>query len=203
MWNEFGEESCALAEQCVRGPGRRLLMRFGTIVHNIGSGDLVAPKIATHPDLFKWGSCHQHYHYQSFAAFAISNISTNALVLQGAKQAFCMVDDEQYFKGPSIACEGAFDCINQGIKRGRSDNYVSELDCQWLDLTDEVRTGCWYKYQVCTNVGRTIYEGNYENNCVNFDVYIPKLNSTLTTIVSYANGIATDNALSFYPGCKP
>jgi hypothetical protein len=202
LWNEFEDVSCALNEGCVRGTGRRLLMNFATIVHNIGSGDLIAPKISRHPDLFTWASCHQHYHYQDFARFSLYNISTGNLILLGAKQAFCMVDDEQYFSGPSIGCEGAFDCTRQGILRGRSDVYASELDCQWLDITDIVKVGCWHTYQVCTNIGQTIFESDYENNCISFPIYIPKINSSMVSILSYADGIALDNAHSFYPGCK-
>lgn len=202
FWSEFNEESCALSEGCIGGTGNRLLMNFATHVHNIGSGDLIAPPVHKNPHLFTWASCHQHYHYENFARFSLYNITTNKPVVLGGKQSFCIVDDQQYLNGPSIQCDQTFQCDSQGIMRGRSDLYVQHLDCQWLDITDKVKLGCWHIYEVCANVGRSIYESSYENNCIKFPLYIPTINSSMSTTLSYASAVAKDNANSFYPGCK-
>lgn len=55
---------------------------------------------------------------------------------------------------------------------GRSDNYPASLDCQWLDITDLQPKNSWYTYEVCTNIGRTLFEMTFDNNCVSFPVYI-------------------------------
>ena len=72
-----------------------------------------------------------------------------------------MEDVEIYMFGPDTPCNPQFDCLHQGIPRGRSDNYPSSLDCQWLDITDlfnQEKLNCWFQYEVCTNIGRTIFE---------------------------------------------
>eukprot|EP00698_Gefionella_okellyi_P017527 TRINITY_DN5145_c0_g2_i1.p1 TRINITY_DN5145_c0_g2~~TRINITY_DN5145_c0_g2_i1.p1 ORF type:complete len:701 (+),score=80.97 TRINITY_DN5145_c0_g2_i1:74-2176(+) len=203
QWQDFPETSCALAEGCVTGSGARLLMRFDTRVHNIGTADFIGPNIGRRPDLFTWASCHQHYHFDNFARFGLYN-NAGGLILPGGKLSYCMEDAELYQTGSHTPCTPQFDCLNQGIPRGRTDNYPATLDCQWLDITDlpTSQKGCWVQYEVCTNIGRTIFEMSYDNNCVRFPVYIPRTVSA-TQSLSYADAVAQENAMSFYPGCKP
>ena len=202
-WSDISDTSCALSEGCVSGVGRRLLYTFDTFVHNIGHGDLIGPNIGKNPQLFTWASCHQHYHFDKFARFYIRNITTNDIVIPGAKLSYCMEDTQQYFQGPSVPCNPQYGCLDQGIPRGRSDLYPGSLDCQWLDITDLEKKSCWYTYEVCTNIGRSIYEENYDNNCVSFPLYIPTVPINFTSILTYQRAKEIDNADSFYPGCKP
>lgn len=202
LWREFGTSSCAISEGCVRGTGARLLFTFDTFVHNIGHGDLIGPTITKNPNLFEWANCHQHYHFQKFARFYLNNITTHEHVLVGAKLSYCMEDSKRYFSGPDIPCNPQFDCVTQGIPRGRTDLYPGSIDCQWIDITDGVKLGCWYEKQVCTNIGRSIYEDSYENNCVTYPIYIPRITPGFPGVVQYYDAIVADNAMSFFPGCK-
>lgn len=186
QWSDFPETSCAIAEGCVLGSGRRLLLRFDTRVHNVGTSGFTGPNIAKSPHLFTWAACHQHYHFEKFARFALYNSSSNVLALPGAKLSYCMEDAERYSTGSDVACSPQFDCINQGIPRGRTDNYPASLDCQWLDITDLAVKDSWYTYEVCTNIGRTLFEMTFDNNCVRFPVYIPNVPDN-GSVLPYSN----------------
>lgn len=176
QWIDFPETSCAIAEGCVLGSGRRLLLRFDTRVHNVGTGHFVGPNIGKSPHLFTWAACHQHYHFEKFARFALYNTSADAaLALPGAKLSYCMEDAERYASGSDVACSPQFDCLDQGIPRGRTDNYPASLDCQWLDITSLQPKNAWYTYEVCTNIGRTLFEMTFDNNCVRFPIYVPQV----------------------------
>lgn len=202
FWRNFDTTSCAISEGCVRGTGSRLLFTFDTFVHNVGHGDLVGPEIGKNPQLFEWANCHQHYHFQKFARFYLNNITTHQPVISGAKLAYCMEDSKRYFSGPTVPCDPQFDCLSQGIPRGRTDLYPGSLDCQWVDITDGIKPGCWYEKEVCTNIGRSIYENSYENNCVRYPVYVPTIPVGYQGVLQYRDAIVADNAQSFYPGCK-
>lgn len=138
---EFPSTSCAALEGCVSGYGKRLLMRFDTRVHNVGTATFYGPDIVKNPQLFEWGACHQHYHFQNFARFKLFT-NNGTLVLPGAKLSYCMEDSEQYGNGTTIPCTTQFNCDKQGIPRMRTDLYAGSLDCQWLDITD-LPKGCW------------------------------------------------------------
>ena len=86
-----------------------------------------------------------------------------------------------------------------GIPRGRTDLYAASLDCQWIDITD-IKPGCWYTYTVCTNIGRSIFEMSFDNNCLSMPLYIPTVGAT--EVLTYADALARDSAKSFQPGCK-
>lgn len=201
FWSQFDDTSCSVAEQCVGGTGQRYLMTFDTLVHNIGNGDLIGPTIIKNPDLFIWASCHQHYHFDKFARFNLYSFDGKEVVLLGAKLAYCMEDAIRYFDGSDIVCDPQYDCLTQGIPRGRSDLYPASLDCQWLDITN-VRKKCWYTYEVCTNIGRTLFESTFENNCVRFPIYVPD-NVVGGSPLTLDQAMQRDNALSFYGGCAP
>lgn len=118
-WAEFPESSCALAEGCVSGTGDRLLMSFDTFVHNVGTGDMIGDDIDKSPDHYVWASCHQHYHFENFAKFSIYAVDNETLLVPGGKLSYCMEDVDQYLYGSEILCDQQYDCLNQGIPRGR------------------------------------------------------------------------------------
>eukprot|EP00957_Ditylum_brightwellii_P185843 14149320-Ditylum_brightwellii.AAC.1 len=88
----FPETSCALVEQCVDKPGMRRLLRFTSTALNQGTGDFAPPAPKTRPDLFEYGTCHQHYHYKDFATYKLLDKKGKKLVLGGQKFAYCMED---------------------------------------------------------------------------------------------------------------
>ncbi len=198
-WIDVPASSCALAEGCFGGTGRRLIMRFDTSVDNIGLIDLDMPDITRTPGLFEWATCHQHFHFQNFARFRLY-YPNNTLAVPGAKLSYCMEDSALIQSGSQTPCDPVYTCDSQGIARGRRDIYASSLDCQWLDITTATRN-CWYEYEVCTNIGRSFMEYSFDNNCVKFSMYIADVPDD-NQRYSYDQLLLANNADSFYPGCK-
>lgn len=170
-WRTFDSASCAIFETCVGAQGRRLLMRFGTKIHNIALAGFKPPSPDRAPELFEYSACHQHNHFEGFAVYDLFSLN-GTVVAPGRKQSYCMEDSEQYLFGSRIPCGAVSTCDDQGIQEGWTDNYPNVLDCQWLDIT-ETPPNTWYTYQVCTNQVRNFHEHTFDNNCVSFKVYIP------------------------------
>src|SRR5688572_17776507 len=127
----FGKGSCAAAEGCVLGPGKRTLMRFDLTTPNIGAADLVLGNPQDNLHLFHFDSCHGHYHFEHYATYELLD-SAGAQIITGRKQAFCLMDSEPISPdaGPRT-----YTCSYQGISAGWADTYGRVLDCQWLDVT--------------------------------------------------------------------
>lgn len=132
---DFAATDCAVVEGAVV-PGRRRLLRFDTIVVNRGGRDLVVGNPA-HPEPpfeasdFEFSPCHGHYHFKGFATYELRDAAGRAVGL-GHKQAFCMLDTRRYVG----SAPPRFDCDFQGITVGWADRYASDLDGQWVDVTD-------------------------------------------------------------------
>ncbi len=158
---DFNEESCAIQESCVDAVGTRKLLRFSVEAVNQGQESIVMPPAETRPDLFEWSSCHRHFHHRGFAVYELLDGDGN-VVLTGRKQAFCMIDSEQVFEGPTVDCQKDFTCNEQGISPGWSDVYGNSLDCQWLDVTD-IPPGN-YQLRVRLNPEHNLQEMSFDNN---------------------------------------
>jgi hypothetical protein len=169
----FKPNDCAVQEGCVGANGRRKLLRFATATPNIGSADVFLGAPQDHPELFVFSPCHQHYHLDGYASYELLD-STGQLVLRGRKQAFCLMDENQYSPdaGPR-----KYDCTNQGISVGWEDVYGSDLDCQWLDVT-QVPPGN-YLLRITVNPQRAdgtylLSESDHSNNVAVVPVTIPR-----------------------------
>lgn len=158
---DFTAESCAVVEGCVDDVGTRKLLRFSVEAVNQGQATLEVPQPDTRPDMFEYSLCHGHYHYSGFAEYELLDES-QAVVLTGRKQAYCMEDTAQYHLGPGVVCEKVHSCDDQGIEAGWSDLYGNSLDCQWLDVTD-VPPGN-YSIRVRLNPGHQFQEQSFDNN---------------------------------------
>lgn len=166
------DDSCLLVEGCVNGTGWRTIMRFDTMTPNIGSQDLALGVPANEPDVFHYSDCHEHYHFDEYASYELSD--GDGLVATGHKQAFCLIDLVPWAWAGEA---GTYDCSNQGISRGWADIYQSDLPCQWIDVTD-VAPGD-YMLHVAVNRARAdqalplLNERDYANNAVDVAVSIP------------------------------
>lgn len=135
---------------------------------------------------WSWHECHQHWHYDNYAHYALRGLCSSGDVawedrpVVGHKNGWCVSDTDTY--GPNAlgasrcVSQGGpyeplglydFSCVNMGISSGCSDVYASNLDCQWIDITD-VADG-YYWLSVATNwkeEGRneTSPENDYTNN---------------------------------------
>jgi hypothetical protein len=165
----FGPDSCAVAEGCVDGFGPRKLLRFTTVTPNFGPGDVFMGDPVDNPQ-FVYAECHRHFHFEEYAMYRVRDMS-GQIVARGHKQAFCLVD---LFQVPGLGGDPRAQfptCEFQGISAGWADVYHSGLDCQWVDITN-VPSGR-YILEVEVNPARVITEHNYQNNVGRAEVIIP------------------------------
>ncbi|XP_062612834.1 uncharacterized protein LOC134274574 isoform X2 [Saccostrea cucullata] len=162
---------CAMEENCLapsayeaqrsrywRQSTRRLL-RFSSVVKNIGTADF---KPMTDRSQWEWHACHMHYHSMDvFAHYDIMDQNGNR-VAEGLKASFCLEDSAC---NPGIFPK--YSCQNygqQGISVGCSDNYMADIDCQWVDITD-LKPG-EYIFKVEVNPKMLVAEISFDNNAV-------------------------------------
>lgn len=133
-------------------PFTKRMFVFDTTTHNLGES-FSPPKPENRPDIFTWGECHGHYHFEKFAKFLLRDLEGEAVTDDRfVKRAYCMEDSSQYLSGPNIPCYATGTCDSQEISRGWNDNYLFDLDGQWIDLTG-LYPG-WYIYEVNINYAR-------------------------------------------------
>ncbi|XP_055896709.1 lysyl oxidase homolog 2-like isoform X2 [Biomphalaria glabrata] len=109
----------------------RRLLRFSTVVHNRGLADF---KPYLPRGQWQWHACHMHYHsMEIFAHYDIIDRNGTRLA-QGSKASFCL-EDSACDQGvhPQFNCKGY---AEQGLSVNCSDNYLFDIDCQWIDITD-------------------------------------------------------------------
>jgi len=168
----FSASSCAIDEGCVSGTGPRKLLKFPVEVINQGRKDIYFGDPDQSPDLFEYSACHGHYHFKSFANYTLYD-SSGRVALVGLKYSFCIINIRQALVGPSIECDPVRSCSDQGLKVGWSDIYDSNLDCQWLDVTD-LPAGD-YILEIELNAARFFHEESFENNKARVPVRLPRV----------------------------
>ena len=130
----FGSDACEIVDGCIGAAGTRHLLHFAAVVENAGNADLSlgpVPAAGVSSGVFVWSDCHMKHNVMGYADFDLRD-GTGAVVATGAKQAFCLEDDEQVSPiGPSHN----FNCSKQGISPGWADVYSNQLSCQWIDVT--------------------------------------------------------------------
>jgi hypothetical protein len=136
IYKKFEQNSCALQEKCVAGPGVRRLLRFDGSVKNIGDTDLEFGQIDqlknTHQ--FSFNACHNHNHFGGFAQYSLEKDGNT--IISGKKQTFCVQGTDRMRNDGTTSYSSDFDCKYQGMKAGWQDEYFKGLDCQWIDITD-------------------------------------------------------------------
>ncbi|KAK3586880.1 hypothetical protein CHS0354_017672 [Potamilus streckersoni] len=176
---------CAMEENCLAESARdiykqprwtshtRRLFRFSTIAHNHGNADF-RPELERHN--WQWHACHQHYHSMDvFAHYDITDRHGNR-VAEGMKASFCLEDSEcQHGVKPKYDCNFYGE---QGLTVGCSDNYLADIDCQWIDVTD-LKPGL-YKFQMAINPRLRVPEMSFENNVVSCDLYYNSYHAQLS-----------------------
>jgi len=167
---DFATDACELdpQEDCIGGPGARTLLRFAVETPNIGNADLLLGTPSDSNENFVYSACHDHYHYEGYAGFAL--VDGSETVAAGHKQAFCLLDSERYIDDPSVATDGMYWCGYQGIQRGWSDVYHTRLGCQFIDVTG-VAPGS-YLLRVVLNQAETLEELSYDNNQIEVPVTV-------------------------------
>lgn len=181
----FDENSCELAEMCVSGSGRRRLLQFEGRIENWGPGDL-APGDEHDNPLFEFSMCHEHYHFLDFTDYKLLD-ANGAVVAQGHKQSFCLVNmaplsipstpappgtrpEPEPELEPTVGPHGESSGCNL-LQAGWADIYSLDTPCQWVDVTD-VPEGD-YVLQLSVNPLGRIVESVTDNNTVLIPVNLP------------------------------
>lgn len=162
------DDQCLLNEGCVTGLGERRVVRFGTRTGNIGTADFLLGRPEADNPYWTYDACHDQYDLVGFAFYELLD-AAGAVVLTGVKNGFCIRDSEPWELEGGPFCR-SFDCNGQGIGQGCADNYGSELQCQWVDITG-VPAGN-YTLRVTINASRSMPELDYSNNVVLVDLEI-------------------------------
>lgn len=173
--------SCMVVEGCATA-GTRKLLRFNMETRNIGLADLNLG-IPTTNSLYRFATCHGHYHFESFAQYTLLDTNFNPVMLGtnvvvGRKVGFCVLDFYRW--RADAAPTKKFDCANtpaaltnstQGIQAGWGDVYDKTLDCQFIDITG-VPAGD-YLLQIAVNPDNVLLEADYNNNRTLVEISIP------------------------------
>lgn len=166
MTTENSTDGCMIEEGCIQGYGTREIVRFDTEIANIGTEDYFIGAPSAQPDQFEWDACHNHYHYEGYAEYALYTAGGAPLPTIGFKNGFCVLDlgSCNYGGGPQ-----KYTCSNMGITAGCQDIYSRFLDCQWVDITD--LPGGDYTLVIRVNWDYSpdangSYELSYSNNAV-------------------------------------
>jgi hypothetical protein len=162
-------DACLIDEGCVSGLGQRRVVRFGSRTGNVGTADLRLGRAEAGNPYWTYDTCHESYDLVGFGAYELFDANTGALARTGAKNGFCIRGSEPWALEGGPSC-GSYDCNEQGIAQGCADNYGSELQCQWIDITD-LPDGA-YTLRVTINASRTIEELDYANNTVDVGLEI-------------------------------
>jgi hypothetical protein len=162
----FAATNCAVVEQSIP-EGTHRLLRFSTETRNIGTGDLFLGSPANNTS-FTWGSCHGHYHFNSFAVYRLRD-GTGRVVRTGSKLGFCLMDSIR--PDTNANPNPRYNCSNQGIQAGWADIYSSFLTGQWIVITG-LPAG-QYVLEVEVDPMNYIDEENETNNVTRVNVTIP------------------------------
>jgi hypothetical protein len=135
----LNNDACYIQEGCLKGMGKRYILRFSTRIENIGDADYYIgkpPATPTTPSTqWIWDPCHAHWHYKGYAEYLLFDKNSNSIPA-GFKAGFCVMDLNCSLGGGIPK----YNCANQGVTAGCGDIYDRALKCQWVDITD-VDTG--------------------------------------------------------------
>jgi len=124
------DNECLINEGCLKGVGRRDIIRFTTRIENIGTQDYFIGDPQEQPGQYTYDNCHNHYHYDGYAQYSLYDTYGQHIPI-GNKNGFCVLD---------ISCPSEdmyqYTCDYMGISAGCFDEYDSGIDCQWMDITD-------------------------------------------------------------------
>jgi hypothetical protein len=209
---QFTPTSCTVAEGVVDRPGKQVLLRFNSSSPNIGDAALtIGDPSQCVGTLFHFSECHQHLHFEDYAAYRLwteagyanwlamrdpgapANSGVNAQLLaaavaagdliSGHKQGFCMVDSAPY-PGPTAQSSPQYlSCSsNQGISVGWEDIYAPQLPDQFIPITG-LREGT-YVLENQVNPDQILPEKTFSNNDAAVKIYYtPRHGNTPATAV--------------------
>ncbi|MEE9371994.1 MAG: lysyl oxidase family protein [Saprospiraceae bacterium] len=165
------EDPCLLEESCVNGMGLREVIRFTTVIYNVGDADYIVGNPELDSQGFSIDNCHEHWHRLGYAEYLLYKDEGKPLPL-GFKNGFCLLD---------ISCKNEnlfpkYYCDYMGISAGCFDVYDASVECQWLDITD-VADGTytmvarinWNKFPDIFGRYEKTYDNNWAQACITLD----------------------------------
>lgn len=161
----FTADECAVQEGYASAGTHRLL-RFHTVVANVGTRDLVLGKPQANDSDWTFSPCHQHWHFVPFAEYRLFDASGVEVGI-GHKQSFCVEDGNPVVIDPS---RPRFTCDRQGLSVGWEDAYFANLSGQWI-VIDDVPAGN-YTLSIEVNYAGALIESDYANNVSSVQVTI-------------------------------
>lgn len=163
-------------------PGEHRLLRFDTIIYNVGDADAKLGSPENRSDLFEYSDSHDHSHLKGFNKYTLFDESGDTMDA-GKKQTFCLRDNFRIPSHPNASNSSQFGCDYQGISAGWADVYDSSLAGQYL-VIDGLPDGA-YTLEATTNAEGTIDETCTRDNTVRADLRIE--DGTVTVIDSSQN----------------
>jgi hypothetical protein len=162
----FDPADCAVEEGYATAGTHRLL-RFPTVVANVGSRDLVLGRPKTDDPDWVFSLCHQHWHFVPFAEYRLLD-AQGAEVGIGHKQSFCIEDGNPL---TTTNDRPRYTCERQGLSVGWEDAYFANLSGQWV-VVDDVAPGT-YTLSIEVNYAAALPESDYSDNTATVSVVIP------------------------------
>jgi hypothetical protein len=154
-----------LLDGCFTGTGQRRVMRFDSVIANVGTGVLNITDNSAHPDIWLIGGFGDR-RFKGWTRFELLT-DLGVAIATGGKSSFCMVNLIEVTPDSPVTL-GA-NCV--GLDVGWADVYNSGLACQFIDITG-VPAGD-YTLRITTNFRHEVPELNYENNSADVAVSIP------------------------------
>jgi hypothetical protein len=161
----FEPDSCVVQEGYAP-PGTHRLLRFHTVVQNVGTADLMLGKPSADDPDWLFSPCHQHWHFVPFAEYRLLAADGTEVGI-GHKQAFCLMDGNPI---QTTRDKPRFTCERQGLSAGWEDAYFANLSGQWI-VIDDVAPGT-YTLSVEVNYAGVLPESDYGNNLATVSVTI-------------------------------
>lgn len=208
----FSATGCTVLEGCVSEPGTHLLLRFMSSTPNVGKADLVIgdPRLCL-GDLFRFSECHQHLHFQEYSDYRLWTVpgyqnwvrqrdlrsptkeGRNARLLEralatgelivGRKQGFCIIEIAPFkFDDVQPPPPRYRSCLDQGLQVAYADQYVPQLACQFVQVTNLAEGD--YVLEDHVNPEQLLPESDYTNNssAVKFH-FVPKQGRSGPTVI--------------------
>ncbi|PRQ08610.1 Lysyl oxidase [Enhygromyxa salina] len=170
---QFAPDDCAIVEGCIDQPGARRLLRFSTYTPNVGVADFVGGSPTLEPERFTWDECHEHWHFLNYAAYRLLD-ERGKIVASGHKMSFSLMDLAPW---QADAEPGKYPLHDgtQGISVGWADAYVSQIDCQWVDITGLAAGE--YQLEITVNPDAVIQESDHGDNTLLIPISLTDVDS--------------------------
>eukprot|EP00388_Colpodella_angusta_P006438 GDKJ01019037.1.p1 GENE.GDKJ01019037.1~~GDKJ01019037.1.p1 ORF type:complete len:250 (+),score=42.91 GDKJ01019037.1:134-883(+) len=127
--------------RCTNGEGERKVLKFSTLIENIGKSDCEfgsLPKCTGQEKEnakvgpFSFDKCRDGWTIADFYTVSLLNSKKETLASQ-KNPGTCIMDG---FCAADSVPDSYFSCTRQGIHKGCSDSTERSMPCQWIDVTD-------------------------------------------------------------------